>query len=101
MNRRDMIKLAVIAAVLVLAVVLVMRIDTRRGGRELELVEQAVRDAALTCYAAEGAYPSALSYLQTQYHLVYDEEKYWVFYEAWGENVMPDISVRAVGVSGT
>ena len=69
MNRRDAVKLAVIAAVLVAAVLLVMRIDRSRGTQEKELVEQAVRDAALTCYAVEGAYPAELSYLRANYHL--------------------------------
>ena len=93
MSRRDFFKLAVIAAVLAAAVLLFLRIDRSRGSREMELVEQAVREAALTCYAVEGAYPADLQYLRTQYRLAYDENRYMVFYEAWGENVMPDITV--------
>ena len=100
MSKRDWIKLAVIAAVLVCAVLLVLRIDISRGTREKELLEKAVRDAALTCYAAEGVYPSQLSYLRTHYQLAYDENRYIVFYDAWGENVMPDIVVSEAGVSG-
>ena len=100
MSRRDWIKLAVIAAVLVAAVLLVLRIDASRESRETELVERAVREAALTCYAVEGAYPADLQYLRTNYRLAYDENRYVVFYEAWSENVMPDILVREAGVSG-
>lgn len=100
MNRRDVIRLAVIAVVLAAAVLLATRIDTARGSREKELVEQAVRDAALTCYAVEGAYPADLSYLRTHYRLSFDEERYVVFYEAWGDDVMPDIHVENKGASG-
>lgn len=100
MNKRDFIRLAVIAAVLAAAVLLTMRIDSRRDSREMELVEQAAREAALTCYATEGAYPSDLQYLRTNYQLAYDENRYVIFYEAWGDNVMPDITVSEVGVSG-
>lgn len=100
MSKRDLFKLAVIAAVLAAAVLLVLRIDGSRNSREKELVEQAVREAALTCYAVEGAYPSDLQYLRTNYQLAYDENRYMVFYDAWGENVMPDITVSEAGVSG-
>ena len=100
MNRRDVIRLAVIALVLAAAVLLVTRIDATRGTREKELVEQAVRDAALTCYAVEGAYPSDLGYLRANYRLSFDEEKYVVFYDAWGDDVMPDIHVENKGASG-
>ena len=100
MNRRDVIRLAVIAVVLAAAVLLATRIDTARGSREKELGEQAVRDAALTCYAVEGAYPADLSYLRTNYRLSFDEERYVVFYEAWGDDVMPDIHVENKGASG-
>ena len=101
MNRRDILKLAVIAAALTAAVLLASRIDLSRGRREKELVEQAVRDAALTCYAVEGAYPADLKYLRANYQLAYDENRYTVFYDAWGENVMPDIMVSETGGSGT
>ena len=100
MNRRDVLKLAVIGAVLAAAVLLVMRLDTSRGSREKELVEQAVRDAALTCYAVEGAYPADISYLRDNYHLSYDEDRYVVFYDAWGDDVMPDIVVENKGANG-
>ena len=100
MTKRDFIKLAVIAAVLCAAVLLTFHLDSRRGVREKELVEQAVRDAALTCYAVEGAYPGDLSYLRTNYQLSYDEEQYMVFYDAWGADVMPDIVVENRGETG-
>ena len=100
MNKRDVLKLALIAAVLAAAVLLVTRIDTTSSAREKELVEQAVREAALTCYAAEGAYPSELSYLRTNYRLSYDENRFVVFYDAWSDDVMPDITVENRGESG-
>ena len=58
MNRRDIIKLVILALVLVLAVVLVNRIDFAQNSAETDLVRDAVRSAAVTCYAVEGAYAS-------------------------------------------
>lgn len=58
-----------------------------------QLLEQALRRAAVTCYAAEGAYPPDLAYLTEHYGIVIDAERYSVFYEVFGENLMPEITV--------
>ena len=93
MNRRDVIKLLSIVAVLVLAVVLVNRIDTAHGTAETEIVRDAVKNAALTCYAVEGAYPENVDYLREYYRLAYDENRYFVTYESFASNMLPDIWV--------
>ena len=97
MNQRDWIKLALIAAVLVLAVVLVSRIDVAHDTEETELVRSAIKDAALTCYAVEGAYPDSVEYLRQHYQLAYDEERYFITYEAFASNRLPDIWVTERG----
>lgn len=61
------------------------------------IVRDAVRRAALTCYAIEGRYPRALSYLEENYGLTYDEKSYVVVYDAFASNVMPGISVLPKG----
>ena len=100
MSKRDWIKLAVIAAVLAAAVLLVARIEGSRGSAETEVVERAVRDAAMTCYAVEGAYPAEVRYLREHYQLAYDEERYLVVYNAEMENVLPEIRVLKRGEDG-
>lgn len=64
---------------------------------ELRTVEDAVRHAALTCFAVEGAYPSDLAYLRQHYGLHYDESRYHVVYEAFASNQMPEIRVMLRG----
>ena len=93
MNRKDIIKILAIAAVLVLAVLLVNRIDTAQETAETDIVRDAVKNAAITCYAVEGAYPDDVSYLREHYRLAYDEERYLVTYEAFASNMIPDIFV--------
>ena len=64
------------------------------AGREgLQLAEQAVRQAAVTCYAVEGAYPESYEYLKEHYGVAVDESKYTVFYEIFASNLMPEITV--------
>ena len=56
-------------------------------------LETAVRKAAAACYAAEGFYPPDLEYLQEQYGVQIDNTRYAVIYDAFGTNLMPDITV--------
>ena len=93
MNRKDIIKILAILVVLVLAVLLVNRIDTAHETAETDIVRDAVKNAAITCYAVEGAYPDDVSYLRENYRLAYDTDRYLVTYDAFASNMIPDIYV--------
>ena len=56
-------------------------------------LEDAVRRAAVACYAAEGAYPPDVTYMIEHYGLSVDESRYIVHYDIFAENLMPDITV--------
>lgn len=56
-------------------------------------LEEAVRRAAVACYAAEGAYPPSIEYLEEHYGLTVDESRYIVHYEVFADNILPDITV--------
>ncbi|MBR4334584.1 MAG: hypothetical protein IKP72_18070 [Clostridia bacterium] len=98
MNRRDWIKLLCIVLVLAAAVLLANRIGTAQGTAETDIVRDAVKNAALTCYAVEGAYPDSVDYLREHYRLAYDEDRYLITYDAFASNMIPDIWVTEVGV---
>lgn len=59
-----------------------------------EHLENAVRQAAVTCYAVEGRYPADLDTLMRDYSLRYDKESYIIWYDCFADNVIPDIEVR-------
>lgn len=93
MKRRDVAALAMFIAI-VLAFCLVVDQLTRASDKaELTLVRDAVKNAALTCYAVEGAYPEDIAYLRQHYGLAYNEERYMIYYDAFASNVLPDIRV--------
>ena len=56
-------------------------------------LEQAIRRAAVACYATEGIYPPSLDYMKEYYGIQVDEDRYAVIYDAFAENLMPDITV--------
>ena len=101
MSRRDIFKIALVAVVLVLAVVFTGRISNRQHTAESEIVRQSIKDAAINCYAVEGAYPDDLEYLRENYMLAYNEDLYFVTYESFSSNHIPDIYVTERGAKLT
>ena len=64
----------------------------QEGHRRRQL-EETLRRAAVACYAAQGAYPPDLSYIEEHWGVQIDRSRYAVFYQVEGSNLMPDITV--------
>ncbi len=92
-NRKDVAAILIFVALIIAFVFLVNNITGKGNGRELEIVRDAVKNSALTCYAVEGMYPDDLSYLRDHYNLSYNEERYIVYYHPLASNLMPTIKV--------
>ena len=56
-------------------------------------LEDSLRRAAVACYAVEGIYPPNLEYLEEHYGLQIDRDRYVIYYDIFGSNLMPDITV--------
>lgn len=96
-EKKDIAAAILFVALMIGFVLVINMVTSSSGDQEIRLVEDAVRNAALTCYAVEGAYPDDLEYLRENYHLAYNEEKYVVSYDAFASNLMPSISVTERG----
>ena len=72
-------------------------IDRRSAGAEENMVREAVRQAMITCYAVEGAYPPDVNYLKENYGLAFNEDEYFVSYDAFASNILPEIRVSRKG----
>jgi len=82
------------AALLLLALLFgAFGIEKRADERGAAAIRQAVLRAAVNCYAIEGAYPENLDYLKKHYGLRYDERRYLVSYDAFSQNLLPDVFV--------
>ena len=60
---------------------------------ELEIVQRAIERAAVQCYALEGCYPPNVDYLEDNYGVAFDHDKFFVDYRIYASNIMPDITV--------
>lgn len=56
-------------------------------------LKDSVVQAAVQCYAVEGAYPESVDYLEQNYGLHINHKHYIVSYSAFASNVMPDVQV--------
>ena len=73
------------------------QVETQTGDQQTKILEDALRRAAVTCYAIEGRYPPSLSYMVDNFGVVVDDEKFIVSYDGWAMNVMPPIRVLVIG----
>jgi hypothetical protein len=96
-NKKDIAAILIFVALIAAFVLLVNNITNKGNGRELDIVRDAVKSAALTCYAVEGMYPDDLSYLREHYSLAYNESRYIVYYDPLASNLMPSIKVAERG----
>ena len=109
-NKRDIGAILIFVVLIIAFIFLVNTITTRGDGRELDIVRDAVKNAALTCYAVEGMYPDDIQYLRDHYNLSFNEDrdhynlsfnedKYVVYYEPFASNVIPTIQVVERGAN--
>lgn len=69
------------------------RLETRHREQGRQQLEEAVRRAAVSCYASYGFYPPSVAYMAENCGLRYDGESYVIHYERFASNLMPDITV--------
>ena len=94
--RKEITIVLLMLLVLVGVWLLVSRVGTSSDNAQTQFVTDAVQNAALTCYAVEGAYPDDVEYLRAHYGLAYDQDRYMVRYSAFASNLLPEIYVTEV-----
>ena len=71
-------------------------LDAGQSEQGVQQLEEALRRAAVSCYAAEGRYPPEVAYMQQYYGVQIDESRYVVHYRIFAENLMPEITVTGL-----
>ena len=101
-SKKDVAAVLIFVALIIAFIFLINNITSKGSGRELKIIKEAVKNAALTCYVVEGTYPDDVQYLRDNYNLSYNEEKYFVAFRdrPFASNVIPDIIVEVKGEDG-
>ena len=82
-----------VAAFLILLLLFLGGIRDTTAAKQLESLQTALSRSIAQCYAVEGMSPPDLQYLKDHYGLTYDETEFLVDYEAYGSNLMPEVTV--------
>ncbi len=97
MRKRRRVGAVLLAACMVVLICLLWvapRLLCARAGEEgVHTLEQALRRAAVQCYALEGRYPATLDELLQKSGVSPDASLYAVYYMPSGSNLMPDVAV--------
>ena len=96
-QRTTAVTLLVFVLLFSVAIALLEYIGNESDEAQSEMVRSAVRNAVVTCYAVEGAYPSDIAYLVDNYGLAYDADRFLITYDAFASNIFPDIRVNVKG----
>ena len=68
----------------------------KAGRKGEESLRRAVTRASVQCYAIEGRYPPSVEYLEENYGVRIDRDRYNVFYNGFASNVMPEIVINPI-----
>ena len=88
-----MLSIIFFSCIVIFIAVAIRQTETRRNAEGVRLTEKSIQHAVISCYALEGRYPQDLQYIQENYGVSIDEEKYYVAYEIFASNLMPEITV--------
>ena len=87
---------ALIILVLVVFFTGISNLHGDSGAEEKRQLEESIRRVAAACYAAEGIYPPDVAYMKEHYGLQIDEDRYYVDYQVFASNLMPDFTVLEI-----
>lgn len=91
-----LISAAVFGAVIGMFLNGVLSVSRRMDVEGEETLRSAIARACVQCYAIEGRYPPSVQYLEENYGIRIDRKRFYVFYEGFASNIMPDITVIPV-----
>ena len=90
-------KLIAFACVIIVLIFLIYKalvsLSDTQTEKQIEITQDAIVKAAVQCYALESRYPTGLAYLEDNYGITLDWEKYNYHYETQGENIPPKVIV--------
>lgn len=95
--RENLLSLGLFLGVLAILLVGLQSAQEESRLEGLRIVEESVQRSIVTCYAIEGIYPDGIDYLEQNYNLIIDDSKYYIQYEVFASNIMPQITVIEVG----
>ena len=97
---KDIIKNIVMIVIIFITIgviyVLIVNLGSKAEKDKTEELKKSIMTASIECYAIEGMYPPSIEYLEDNYSIQINRDKYNVFYNGFASNMLPDITIVEV-----
>ena len=87
------LSIVIYGLVMIFVIVGMMGVSNNSKKQEVEEVTRQINKSISLCYAIEGMYPNDLEYLENNYGLDIDDEKYIIHYKLFASNIQPEVMV--------
>lgn len=96
-NKGILISFLFSAIVVIYSIIAFSNVSHSVDNQEKEALEKAINHAIVSCYAIEGIYPKDFTYLEDNYGIVVNYEKYKIDYQVIASNIRPSFQVLVIG----
>ena len=91
-------KFKYVSALIIILLIVYMYISVDNAKKKSDeesfnILSEAIIRSAGQCYAIEGFYPPDIEYLENNYGLLVDHDKYVVSYSIFASNIIPEVEV--------
>lgn len=93
---RKNFKFIFVLSIIILIAYMYIAVDSAQRKSDEEsyrILSDAIIRSAVQCYAIEGFYPPDIEYLENNYGLLVDHNKYFVSYSVFASNIIPEVQV--------
>ncbi|MCH5194431.1 MAG: hypothetical protein J1F11_10750 [Oscillospiraceae bacterium] len=87
------LSVALFAAIMIWLVVSVGNAGKSSGRKRSDAMYTTIMNSASLCYSIEGEYPPDIEYLENNYGVHIDRDRYVVHYEYFGANIRPTVTI--------
>lgn len=87
------ILLGTVTIIILYSFIAMDRFGRRSDTNYTDSIKQAILRTSAHCYALEGSYPPSLEYMEENYGLILDHEKYSYVYDIFASNIRPEVEV--------
>lgn len=94
--KKNFFSLAVFLLFMVFLIVSTNSLKNTSDKESIKSLENAINKTIVECYAIEGYYPPNIKYLEDNYGLTINKDKYIVHYEAFASNIYPDVNILVI-----
>ena len=92
-NNFKFISVIIIIVLIVYMYIAVDNAQRKSDEESYNILSDAIMRSAVQCYAIEGFYPPDIEYLENNYGLLVDHNKYFVGYSVFASNIIPEVQV--------